>query len=108
MINMRFTINRMRINVIYTSGIIIPLIFSRHPEPFDTLMSLRGVPLGGTTKQSRFYMRILQLKIFFDLIRLNNQANPGIKDGVLAISAVEAARTSVIKNGKEIFLNEIR
>jgi predicted dehydrogenase len=50
----------------------------------------------------------IQLKNFFDLIRLNNQANPGIKDGVSAISAVEAARTSVIKNGKEFFLNEIR
>lgn len=50
----------------------------------------------------------IQLENFFDLVRLNNQANPGIKDGVSSISAVEAARTSVIQNAKEIFLNEIR
>lgn len=50
----------------------------------------------------------IQLKKFFDLIRLNNQANPGIKDGVAAIYAVEVARTSIRQNGKEILLNEIR
>lgn len=49
----------------------------------------------------------IQLKKFFGLIRLNKQANPGIKDGIAAISAVEAARISINKNGEEIFLNEI-
>jgi len=49
----------------------------------------------------------IQLKNFFELIRLNNQAHPGIKDGIAAILAIEATRISINKNGKEIFLNEI-
>jgi len=49
----------------------------------------------------------IQLKKFFDLIRFNNQAHPGIKDGITAILAVEATRISINKNGKEIILDEI-
>ena len=50
----------------------------------------------------------IQLKKFIDLIGLNNRANPGIKDGIAAIYAVELARTSIRQNGKEILFNEIR
>jgi predicted dehydrogenase len=50
----------------------------------------------------------IQLKKFIDLIKLNNPANPGIKDGIAAVYAVELTRTSIMQNGKEILLNEIR
>ena len=48
-----------------------------------------------------------QLRNFFNFVRLNKKANPGIKDGVSAILAVRAARKSINNNGKEIFLNDI-
>ncbi|OGU77194.1 MAG: hypothetical protein A2V93_12525 [Ignavibacteria bacterium RBG_16_34_14] len=46
----------------------------------------------------------IQLRNFFNLIRLNNQTHPGIKDGIASILAVEATRISISKSGKEIFL----
>jgi predicted dehydrogenase len=48
----------------------------------------------------------VQLNKFFSFVRSNSTADPGIKDGVKAISAVEAARLSINRNGKEIFLDE--
>ena len=49
----------------------------------------------------------IQLIKFFDFIRSSRTADPGIEDGIAAIKAVEAARKSIINNGKEISLNEI-
>ena len=50
----------------------------------------------------------MQLKKFFDFIRLGEAANPGIEDGISAMLAVEAARHSLKNRGKEIFINEIK
>lgn len=50
----------------------------------------------------------VQLKRFFNYIRLNRSPYPNIKDGVKAILAVEAARESIRNNGREILLDEIK
>ena len=50
----------------------------------------------------------IQLKNFFNNISLNKHTQPDIKDGVSAIKAVMATRESMNKNGKEIFLDEIK
>ena len=50
----------------------------------------------------------LQLNNFFNFIRSNKHAEPGIKDGMSAILAVMTARESINKYGKEIFLYEIK
>lgn len=60
----------------------------------------------GTTSPIR-KMYEIQLRNFFDFVRSGKQASPGIKDGVLAILAVQAARKSINNNGKEIFPDDI-
>ncbi len=49
-----------------------------------------------------------QLKNFFNFVRFKKQAIPGIQDGISAILAVQAARTSINNKGKEIFINDIQ
>ncbi len=48
-----------------------------------------------------------QLSNFFNSVRENKKAVPGIQDGISAIIAIEAAIRSINENGKEIFLNGI-
>jgi myo-inositol 2-dehydrogenase/D-chiro-inositol 1-dehydrogenase len=48
-----------------------------------------------------------QLKKFLDFINSGQKAVPGIKEGIDAVKAAEAARKSSGENGKEIYLNEI-
>ena len=49
----------------------------------------------------------IQLNNFFNFVRQNKKAAPGIEDGISAIIAIEAAKRSINENGKEIFLNGI-
>lgn len=48
----------------------------------------------------------LQLGYFFDAVRSGSPAVPGLEDGISAIRAVEAARTSLRNNGREILIAE--
>ncbi len=49
-----------------------------------------------------------QLKNFFDFVHFNKNNVAGIKDGVSAILAVQAARISCNNNGKEVLINELK
>ena len=50
----------------------------------------------------------LQLADFFNFIRSNKPAVPGIEDGISAIRAIETVLASINKNGKEVFTDEIK
>lgn len=50
----------------------------------------------------------IQLKNFINYIKSNKTAEPGLEDGVEALIAAEAAGISINKNGKEVYLDEIR
>jgi predicted dehydrogenase len=49
-----------------------------------------------------------QLHHFFNGLRLNQSADPGIGDGLAAILAAEAARESINNRGKQVWLDEIK
>jgi predicted dehydrogenase len=50
----------------------------------------------------------IQLNNFFNFVRLNKKAVPGIEDGIKAVIAAEAVRASLNQNKMEVFLDEFK
>lgn len=50
----------------------------------------------------------LQLAGFFNFVKTNKPAVPGIEDGIAAIKAIATVQESIKRNGKEVFTDEIK
>ena len=50
----------------------------------------------------------IQLEKFFDFVSSGKTPRPGIDEGITAIQAIRSAQSSILNNGKEIFLDEFK